>query len=106
MLLVFNMLTFLRYCLGCYYICRVTVQLLSLLCFDVDSSPGINITTALVERLVAEFLALKHATNSVDLQLYEANEKIAELVEHVSNSKKEALANDFVFCFSFIKSLK
>ncbi|XP_034488056.1 shootin-1 isoform X1 [Drosophila innubila] len=49
---------------------------------DVDSSPGVNITNALVERLVAEFLALKHATNGVDLQLYEANEKIAELVEH------------------------
>ncbi|KAH8414216.1 hypothetical protein KR215_000595 [Drosophila sulfurigaster] len=49
---------------------------------DVDSSPGVHITNALVERLVAEFLALKQATNGVDLQLYEANEKIAELVEH------------------------
>ncbi|KAH8388440.1 hypothetical protein KR093_006385 [Drosophila rubida] len=49
---------------------------------DVDSSAGVHITNALVERLVAEFLALKQSTNGVDLQLYEANEKIAELVEH------------------------
>lgn len=51
----------------------------------VDGKPGVPITNALVERLVAEFLALKNTTNSVELQLYEANEKIAELVEHVSD---------------------
>lgn len=51
----------------------------------IDGKPGVPITNALVERLVAEFLALKNTTNSVELQLYEANEKIAELVEHVSD---------------------
>ncbi|XP_032295204.1 cTAGE family member 2 isoform X2 [Drosophila virilis] len=49
---------------------------------DVDGNLDVPITNSLVERLVSEFLTLKHATNAVELQLYEANEKIAELVEH------------------------
>ncbi|EDV94994.1 GH10883 [Drosophila grimshawi] len=49
---------------------------------DVGGNLDVPITNALVERLVTEFLALKHSTNAVELQLYEANEKIAELVEH------------------------
>lgn len=51
---------------------------------DVDANQDVPITNGQVERLVSEFLTLKHATNAVELQLYEANEKIAELVEHVS----------------------
>ncbi|KRG01263.1 uncharacterized protein Dmoj_GI24504, isoform B [Drosophila mojavensis] len=49
---------------------------------DVDANQDVPITNGQVERLVSEFLTLKHATNAVELQLYEANEKIAELVEH------------------------
>lgn len=57
---------------------------------DVDGKPGVPITNALVERLVAEFLALKNTTSSVELQLYEANEKIAELVEHVRDQSSHS----------------
>lgn len=57
---------------------------------DVDGKPGVPITNALVERLVAEFLALKNTTSSVELQLYEANEKIAELVEHVRDQNSHS----------------
>ncbi|XP_023175965.2 uncharacterized protein LOC111602853 isoform X2 [Drosophila hydei] len=49
---------------------------------DVDANLDVPITNGHVERLVSEFFTLKHATNAVELQLYEANEKIAELVEH------------------------
>ncbi|ALC47594.1 CG33111, partial [Drosophila busckii] len=50
---------------------------------DVEGTAGgMVITSSLVESLVAEFQALKQTTNAVELQLYEANEKIAELVEH------------------------
>lgn len=55
---------------------------------DLDSVVEVNsdevpITSGLVERLADEFLTLKHATNAVELQLYEANEKMAELLEQV-----------------------
>lgn len=47
------------------------------------NSEGVPITSGLVERLANEFLTLKNSTNSVELQLYEANEKMAELLEQV-----------------------
>jgi len=49
---------------------------------DVNSE-GVPITSSLVERLADEFLTLKNMTSAVELQLYEANEKMAELLEQV-----------------------
>ncbi|XP_030370901.1 centrosomal protein of 290 kDa isoform X3 [Scaptodrosophila lebanonensis] len=57
---------------------------------DVDeTNASVHITGALVERLVDEFLTLKNATNAVELQLYEANEKIAELLEQQNHLDEE-----------------
>lgn len=51
---------------------------------DVESNEApTHITSELVDRLLDEYLALKNCMNSVELQLYEANEKIAELLENV-----------------------
>lgn len=38
----------------------------------------------LLEKVSDEFLDMKQALNTIELQLYEANEKIAELLENVS----------------------
>lgn len=51
---------------------------------DVEPTAELPITSDLVERLVDEFQTLKNSMNAVELQLYEANEKIAELLENVS----------------------
>lgn len=51
---------------------------------DVEPIAALPITSDLVERLVDEFQTLKNAMNVVELQLYEANEKIAELLENVN----------------------
>ncbi|XP_068157149.1 LOW QUALITY PROTEIN: shootin-1 [Drosophila tropicalis] len=51
---------------------------------------GIPITSALVERLVDEFFSLKQLTNAVELQLYEANEKMAELLEQQHSLEEES----------------
>ncbi|XP_001358643.3 shootin-1 isoform X1 [Drosophila pseudoobscura] len=61
---------------------------------DLDSlvdvnADGVSITSGLVERLADEFLSLKNATNAVELQLYEANEKMAELLEHQHSLEEE-----------------
>ncbi|XP_022234792.1 kinesin heavy chain isoform X2 [Drosophila obscura] len=61
---------------------------------DLDSlvdvnADGVPITSGLVERLADEFLSLKNATNAVELQLYEANEKMAELLEHQHSLEEE-----------------
>ncbi|XP_016975164.1 uncharacterized protein LOC108041687 isoform X3 [Drosophila rhopaloa] len=53
------------------------------------NSDGVPITSGLVERLADEFLTLKHATNAVELQLYEANEKMAELLEQQHSLEEE-----------------
>ncbi|XP_034662932.1 shootin-1 isoform X1 [Drosophila subobscura] len=55
---------------------------------DVNAD-GVPITSGLVERLADEFLSLKNATNAVELQLYEANEKMAELLEHQHSLEEE-----------------
>ncbi|EDV53959.1 shootin-1 isoform X1 [Drosophila erecta] len=59
-------------------------------------SEGVPITSGLVERLADEFLTLKNTTNSVELQLYEANEKMAELLEqqHAMDEENEALRTE------------
>lgn len=51
---------------------------------DVDITMATPLTSELVEKIVDEFLALKNSMNTIELQLYEANEKIAELIENVS----------------------
>ncbi|XP_017023525.1 shootin-1 isoform X1 [Drosophila kikkawai] len=61
---------------------------------DLDSLVDVNsdevpITSGLVERLADEFLTLKNATNAVELQLYEANEKMAELLEQQHSWEEE-----------------
>ncbi|KAH8374667.1 hypothetical protein KR200_003353 [Drosophila serrata] len=61
---------------------------------DLDSIVDVNsdevpITSGLVERLADEFLTLKNATNAVELQLYEANEKMAELLEQQHSWEEE-----------------
>ncbi|KPU80555.1 uncharacterized protein Dana_GF18735, isoform D [Drosophila ananassae] len=61
---------------------------------DLDSlvdvnSEGVPITSGLMERLADEFLTLKHSTNTVELQLYEANEKMSELLEQQHSLEEE-----------------
>ena len=51
---------------------------------DLDTTMATPLTSELVEKIVDEFLSLKNSMNTVELQLYEANEKIAELIENVS----------------------
>lgn len=51
---------------------------------EADTTLATPLTSELVEKMVDEFMALKNSMNSVELQLYEANEKIAELIESVS----------------------
>lgn len=55
---------------------------------DVDTTMTTALTSELVEKIVDEFLVLKNSMNLVELQLYEANEKIAELIENVSKKNK------------------
>ena len=54
---------------------------------DLDTTMATPLTSELVEKIVDEFLALKNSMNTVELQLYEANEKIAELIENVSKKR-------------------
>ncbi|XP_037945654.1 uncharacterized protein LOC119678073 isoform X2 [Teleopsis dalmanni] len=56
---------------------------------DVESAVSVPITNDLIERLVDEFMTLKNSMNAVELQLYEANEKIAELVENQHHLEEE-----------------
>lgn len=56
---------------------------------DVEPTTALPITSDLVERLVDEFQTLKNAMNAVELQLYEANEKIAELLENQHHLEEE-----------------
>lgn len=44
-------------------------------------------TADTVEQLINEIAKIKTQMNSTELQLYEANEKIAELIENVSEIK-------------------
>lgn len=54
-----------------------------------DDSNKCDIVTAdTVEQLINEIANIKTQMNSTELQLYEANEKIAELIENVSDNKK------------------
>ncbi|KAH8383107.1 hypothetical protein KR009_006897 [Drosophila setifemur] len=69
---------------------------------DVNSD-GVPITSGLVERLADEFLALKLSTNAVELQLYEANEKMSELLEQVISSFRN---NDLISECNMIISLQ
>lgn len=45
------------------------------------------VTTETVEHLINEIGKIKTQMNNTELQLYEANEKIAELIENVSTSQ-------------------
>uniref|UniRef100_A0A0A1WF50 Golgin subfamily A member 3 n=1 Tax=Zeugodacus cucurbitae TaxID=28588 RepID=A0A0A1WF50_ZEUCU len=56
---------------------------------DVEPTAALPITSDLVERLVDEFQTLKNSMNAVELQLYEANEKIAELLENQHHLEEE-----------------
>lgn len=49
-----------------------------------DSSKCDIVTTDTVEQLINEIGKIKTQMNSTELQLYEANEKIAELIDNVS----------------------
>uniref|UniRef100_A0A1A9VGF1 Shootin-1 n=1 Tax=Glossina austeni TaxID=7395 RepID=A0A1A9VGF1_GLOAU len=48
---------------------------------EANEAPSTVLTSSLLENLVDEFSALKNSLNLVELQLYEANEKISELLE-------------------------
>lgn len=48
-------------------------------------------TTETVEQLVNEIGKIKTQMNNTELQLYEANEKIAELIENVCTQPNEYL---------------
>lgn len=50
---------------------------------DVDAFSTMPLTNDVIEQLTDEFLAMKNSLNTLELQLYEANEKISELVENV-----------------------
>ncbi|XP_065354159.1 uncharacterized protein LOC135948685 isoform X2 [Calliphora vicina] len=56
---------------------------------DVDTTMATPLTSDLVEKIVDEFLVLKNSMNSVELQLYEANEKISELIENQHHLEEE-----------------
>ncbi|XP_067619458.1 myosin-6-like isoform X3 [Eurosta solidaginis] len=56
---------------------------------DVEPTATLPITSDLVERLVDEFQTLKNSMNVVELQLYEANEKIAEFLENQHHLEEE-----------------
>lgn len=49
-----------------------------------DDGKGDIVTADTVEQLIGEIGKIKSQMNNTELQLYEANEKIAELVENVS----------------------
>lgn len=51
-------------------------------CTD-DSNKCDIVTAETVEQLISEIGKIKTQMNSTELQLYEANEKIAELIENV-----------------------
>lgn len=52
--------------------------------FSDDASKCDIVTTETVEQLINEIGKIKTQMNNTELQLYEANEKIAELIENVS----------------------
>ncbi|XP_073818245.1 uncharacterized protein isoform X9 [Musca autumnalis] len=56
---------------------------------EADTTLATPLTSELVEKMVDEFMALKNSMNSVELQLYEANEKIAELIENQHHLDEE-----------------
>ncbi|XP_061394701.1 myosin-2 heavy chain, non muscle [Musca vetustissima] len=56
---------------------------------EADTALATPLTSELVEKMVDEFMALKTSMNSVELQLYEANEKIAELIENQHHLDEE-----------------
>lgn len=51
-------------------------------CISDDASSNI-VTADTVEQLIKEIGKIKTQMNNTELQLYEANEKIAELIENV-----------------------
>ncbi|XP_058974080.1 myosin-2 heavy chain, non muscle isoform X2 [Musca domestica] len=63
---------------------------------EADTTLATPLTSELVEKMVDEFMALKNSMNSVELQLYEANEKIAELIEnqHHLDEENETLRSE------------
>lgn len=54
-----------------------------------DGSRTSILTGACIERLLDEFVQLKGSLNSVELQLYEANEKISDLMETQQHFEEE-----------------
>lgn len=60
--------------------------LFPLLCSYTDHSNQCDIVTAdIVEQLIAEIGKTKTQLNNTELQLYEANEKMADIIENVCN---------------------
>lgn len=66
-------------------------QRICLLFLD-NSSRSDIVTTETVEQLIGEIGNMKTQMNNTELQLYEANEKIAELIENVSVLLLDSLA--------------
>lgn len=63
-----------------------------------DDAGKCDIVTAdTVEQLVSEIGKIKTQMNNTELQLYEANEKIAELVDNVCKKKRKI---SFLWCLS------
>lgn len=63
--------------------CDCKMESLSFLSLD-DSNKCDIITVETVQQLINEIGKIKTQMNNTELQLYEANEKIAELTENVS----------------------
>lgn len=71
-----------------------------------DESKCDIVTAETVEQLINEIGKIKTQMNNTELQLYEANEKISELIENVSTCTLtmalcvQHINESFAFCFS------
>lgn len=63
-------------------------------------------TAETVEQLVSEIGKIKTQMNTTELQLYEANEKIAELIENVCNNLFLLFDSSTSFSFNFSASMQ
>lgn len=65
------------------------------------------VTAEIVEQLLSEIGKIKTQMNTTELQLYEANEKIAELIENVSGKEwKEKAINVYKYRDHFISEFQ
>lgn len=63
---------------------KQSIQFNSIDISNLDESKCDIVTSETVEQLINEIGKIKTQMNNTELQLYEANEKIAELIENVS----------------------